>query len=203
MNTEQEKTALQKVEAILKRFWMDKKKSRLIKARHTEVLVEPRVFVGGHVNPEISKLLIQEYLAKITVEDIARGGVIITSDRIMIYDDSRKLTAEVGGKKIIDSMINKITDFLGRELSAKTSRDGDRYVEPRQEGAYSFGDIKGALIEFLHDMEKNDSKNLVRDAIILLGTQKPSVEVQSKVAEVKKEVPQITRLSRPAAKPLS
>lgn len=173
MNNGQEKTALQKVEDVLKRFWMDKKMSRLIKARHTEVLVEPRVFVGGHVNPEISKLLIQEYLTKISADDVAKGRVVITSDKIMIFDNNRKLVAEVRGKRIIDSMINRITDFLGKELAGKTSRDGDRYIEAREGIPYSFGDIKGALVEFLTDMEKNDSKNLVRDAITLLSRPQP------------------------------
>jgi len=178
MNTEQEKTALQKVEDTLKRFWMGQKKSRLINARHTEVLVEPKVFIGGSLNPEISKLLIQEYLGKISAEDIAKGRVIITSDLIRIFNNDGTLVAEVRGKRIIDSMINKITNFLGKELSAKVSKDGDKYLEPKLEDIYSFGEIKNALIEFVADMEKHDSKNLVRDAITLLSRPAPTQPVR-------------------------
>lgn len=167
MKEENIKTPLEQAEEALHKFWLEKSKAPIIKAKHTELFVEPKVFVGGELNPEIGKLVIQEYLSRVRVEDIAKGSIVISSDLIKINDENGKLIAEVRSKRIINSMINKITDYLGRELAAKQSKDGDPYVAPK-DGNYAFGDIKDALIEFLHDMERNDSKNLVRDAIILL-----------------------------------
>ncbi len=162
------KTALERAEDDFRKFWLEKSKAPIIKAKHTELFIEPKVFIGGELNPEIGRLVVQEYLSKVSLEDIAKGRVIITSDMIKIRDDDGLTLAEIRSKKMIDSMINKITNYLGRELSEKTSKDGDLYVNPKDGGPYAFGDIKGALAEFLMDMEKNDSKNLVRDAIILL-----------------------------------
>ena len=162
------KTALEKAEEALRGFWLEKSNAPIIKAKHSEIFVEPKVFVGGSINPEVGKLLVKEYLSKVSIEDIARGRVIISSDLIKIKDEEGRLVAEVRNKKIINGMINKITNYLGRQLAAKESKDGDPYVSAKDDGPYAFGDIKGALIEFLHDMEKNDSKNLVRDAIVLL-----------------------------------
>ncbi len=168
------KTALEQAEEQLKKFWLEKSHAPIIKAKHTEIFVEPRVFVGGEINPEIMKLVVSEYLSKVSVEDIGKGRVIITSDLIKIKDDDGTLLAEVRGKRIIDSMINKITRYLGKQLAEKTSKDGDPYLEPKEEGFYSFGDIKDALVEFLMDMERHDSKNLVRDAIILIKKTGPA-----------------------------
>ena len=162
------KTALELAEEALRKFWLEKSKAPIIKAKHTELFVEPKIFVAGELNPEIGKLLVAEYLSKITVQDIAKGSVVITSDLIKIKDESGKLIAEVRSKKLINSMINKITNYLGRMLSEREGKEGTSYVEPSQDGFYAFGDIKDALIQFLADMERNDSKNLVRDAIILL-----------------------------------
>jgi len=170
------KTAFEEIEESLRKLWLEKGKAPIIKAKHTELFVEPKVFIGGEVNPEIGKLIVKEYLSKISINEIAKGKVVITSDLIKIKGDDGKLLAEVRGKKIIDSMINKITNYLGKQLAEKTSKDGDPYVQKKETSAYAFGDIKGALIEFLMDMEKNDSKNLVRDAIVLL--QKGNVTVR-------------------------
>jgi hypothetical protein len=170
-DTKEQKTAFELAEDALRKFWREKSKTTIIKAKHTEIVVEPKIFMGGHINPEVGKLLIKEYLSNLSPEDIAKGRVVITADMIMITDDNGELIAEVRSKKLINSMINKITNFLGRSLSAKVKTDGQPYVEPRENGAYCFGDIKDALVSFLTDKQKTDSKNIVRDAIILIKRQ--------------------------------
>jgi len=167
-DSEKNKTALEHAGEAFRKFWLEKGNAPIIKARHAELFIEPKVFLAGKLNPTISRLIIKEYLSKITLEDIASGRVVITSDHIKIKDKAGKLIAEVKSKKLIDSMMNKITNYLGKALSAKKAKEGLPYVEPAPEGNYAFGDIKDALIQFLDDMEKNDSKNLVRDAVVLL-----------------------------------
>jgi len=162
------KTALEKAEDLLKKFWRENSKAPVIKAKHAELRIEPRVFVGGKLNSEIARLLVKEYLSKISMEDIARGRVIITSDRIRIRDESGKTIAEIRSKALINSMINRITNYLGKALSERQAKEGIPYIQPNKDGSYAFGDIKNGLIEFLGDMQKNDSKNLVRDAIIMI-----------------------------------
>ncbi len=166
--TKEHRSALEIAEEHLKQFWREKSQATIIKAKHTEILVEPKVFMHGHINPEIGKLLIKEYLCNLSPDDIAKGKVIITADRIVIRDDNGEPIAEVKSRKLINSMINKITNFLGRSLAAKTRTDGQPYVAAHENGAYCFGDIKDALVDFLTDMQKANSKNLVRDAIVLI-----------------------------------
>lgn len=180
------KTALELAEEALRKFWLEKSKAPIIKAKHAELFVEPKIFVAGELNTEIGKLLIAEYLSKITIQDIAKGRVTITSDLIKIKDESGKLIAEVRSKKLINNMINKITNYLGRMLSEREGKEGTPYIEPSQNEPYTFGDIKEALIQFLMDMERNDSKNLVRDAIILLRKEN-GTHIQINKTPIKKE----------------
>jgi len=168
MSTKQEKTALEEVSEVLRNFWLENSDAPIIKARHTELFIEPKIFTHGKVNSQISKLIVKEYLATISMEDIARGKIVITADSVKIKDDNGKLIAEVKSKAIINNMINKITNYLGKALSQKGDKDGVAYVEPHEDETYAFGDIRKALIHFVVDSNKNDSKNLVRDAIVLL-----------------------------------
>jgi hypothetical protein len=161
-------TALEKAQEALRKFWLEKSKTPVIKAKHAEIYIEPKVFVGKKLNPEIEGLIVKERLSKITPEDIAKGRIVITADKILIKDKTGKPLAEVRSKKLINNMINKITNYLGKTLAAKQSKEGTPYVEVNESGSFAFGDIKEALAQFLMDMEKNDSKNLIRDAMILL-----------------------------------
>ncbi len=166
MPEEFEKTELEKLEDALRAFYRDYGRRTPIKARHTEVMVEPRFFIGGKLNPEIERLIVIVYLSKVKMDDILRGRVIIAPDLISIKDENGEEIVKVTSKKIIEGIINEVTVLIGRELSRIERKDGEgAYVEGKD--AYSFGDIKDALIQFMMDMEKNDSKNLLRDAAVL------------------------------------
>lgn len=66
-------------------------------------------------------------------------------------------------------MKNKITRAVGIKLSEKLNKDGQPLLNPKENDEFNFGDIKESLINFVQEMGKNDSKNLLKDAILLIG----------------------------------
>jgi hypothetical protein len=73
-------TDLKRAEEALRAFWLEKGKAPIIKAKHTELFIEPKVFTAGGLNPEIGKLIVKEYLSKVGIEEIAKGKVVLDTD---------------------------------------------------------------------------------------------------------------------------
>ena len=163
-NTLKEKTAIEEMEDVLQGFWKDYGRARPIKALHTEVDIKPRIFMGSEINPEIMKLLTIVYLSQAKIEDVLSGRIIVTPEKVIIKDDSGKKIVEVSNPSLIAGMVNQVTHKLGLELASKS------YLEPKEKGYYSYGDIKDALVQFMTECEKNDSKNLIREAAKILLT---------------------------------
>ncbi len=165
------KTALEKIEEALKWFWRKESGAKMMKAKNAEFIVEPKMFIGGEINPEIAQLIIKRYLARVTTEDIINRKVVIAEDKIIINDDNGNKLLEVKSKSIINKMVNRLTNMLGLELSERMNKNGEPYL--RHEGGkdnFSYGDIKDALIKFMTDMGRNDSKNLMKDAVMLINS---------------------------------
>lgn len=161
-DTFKEKTAIEQMEEALLTFWRDYGRSRAVKALHTEVEIKPRIFLGNEINPEIMKLLIIVFLSQAKIEDILYGRIIVSPEKVIINDDSGRKLAEVANPRLIAGMINQVTHELGIEL---VSRD---YIEAKEKGYYSYGDIKDALVKFMTECEKHDSKNLIKEAAKVL-----------------------------------
>ena len=58
------KDSVDTLEDAVKNFWFKYGKTPVIKGYHTEVIIEPRFFVGGYLNPQIAKLILKVYLQK-------------------------------------------------------------------------------------------------------------------------------------------
>jgi hypothetical protein len=50
----------------------------------------------------------------------------------------------------------------------KEKKGGGAYINSAGKETFTFGEIKQALAEFLMDSGKNDSKNMLKDAVLLL-----------------------------------
>ena len=98
----EEKSALEKLEDLLKDFWKENGNASVIAAKHTEFMVEPKVFIGDKLNPEILKLLVVNYLAQTSKQDSGMGGNIeVTPEKLVIKSPKGKPLVIVRDKKII------------------------------------------------------------------------------------------------------
>lgn len=91
----------------IKRFWRKKCRPQMIAARHTEFVVEPKVFMGDRLNPEILKLLVVSYLANTSHQDSGTGNIEVTSDKLVIKSPKGKPLVIVRDKKIIHEYISQ------------------------------------------------------------------------------------------------
>jgi len=155
------------VEKALKAFWADHGKPLSVNAKHTQVTVEPKFIVGNRINPEIAKKIIGVYLSQMTSDKIVNEEIFINHDGIKIFDKG-ELVLEIVNQKLVDSLKNKVTDQIGKELSKRQKKEGGTYMGSVEKDSFSFGEIKQALAEFLMDEEKHDSKNMLKDAVLLL-----------------------------------
>jgi len=146
---------------------MDHGKPISVNAKHTQVTVEPKFIVGNRINPEIAKKIIGVYLSQITSDKVVNEEIFINHEGIKIFDEG-ELVLEIVNQKLVDSLKNKVTDQIGKELSKRQKKEGGTYMEPGEKDSFSFGEIKQALAEFLIDEEKHDSKNMLKDAVLLL-----------------------------------
>lgn len=155
------------LEKALKAFWLDHGKDISINARHTCVTVEPKYIIGNRINPEIAKKIISVYLSHITSDKIVNEEILINKDGIKILDKG-EIVLEIVNERLVDTITNKVTSQVGKELSKKEKKSGGTYIESKDTENYTFGEIKQALAEFLIDQERHDSKNMLKDAILLL-----------------------------------
>jgi hypothetical protein len=155
------------LEKALSAFWKDYGKGISVNAKHTQVTVEPKFIVGNRINPEIAKRIIGVYLSQITSDKIVNEQIFINHEGIKIFDEG-ELVLEIFNQRLVDSIKNKVTDQIGKELAKRQKKEGGIYMESSEKDSFSFGEIKQALAEFLIDEEKHDSKNMLKDAVLLL-----------------------------------
>ena len=101
------KTYLERLELELKKVWKEYGRRSPIKGAHTEIEVEPKVFLGDTINPEIADILASIYLSKTTIEDINNGNLELRDEAIVIKDKNKKPIA------IIRSQM-ALREFKGR-----------------------------------------------------------------------------------------
>lgn len=97
----EEKDPLQQLEDLLKDFWKQNGNPHVIAAKHTEFLVEPKIFLGTKLNPEILKLLAINYLAQTSKQDSGTGNIDASPDKLVIKSPQGKPLVVVRDKKII------------------------------------------------------------------------------------------------------
>lgn len=156
------------IEKALKAFWLDHGKPISVNAKHTQVIVEPKFIIGNRINPEIAKRIIGVYLSQITSDKVVNEEIFINNDGVKMFDKG-ELVLEIVNERFVDSISNKVTSQLGKELSKKQKKSGGTYIGPSEKEIFTFGEIKQALAEFLMDEEKYDSKNMLKDAVMLLA----------------------------------
>ena len=101
-----EKSALERMEEILKDIWRQSGSAHMIAAKHTEFVVEPVVFVGDKLNPEILKLLVVNYLAQASRQDSGIGVNIEASpEKLVIKTPKGKPLVVVRDQKLIQEYL--------------------------------------------------------------------------------------------------
>ena len=164
---EDNKKVKQILEEGLSRFWKDYGKILSVKGIHTQIKVKPIFLIGNNVNPEVAKRLMLIYLMQLTADRVIAGEVKVDSEGLKIFDGNKQVML-VKDIQTIDNMKNKMTCSLGRELAKRQSKAGTQYMEHNESGVYAFGEIKQALVDFLYDEGKHESKNLLKEALLLL-----------------------------------
>jgi hypothetical protein len=101
MAEEKTQDPLSELEATIKEIWLRQSGASVVSARHTEFVVEPKIFIGDKLNPEILKLLVLNYLSKTSVQDSGLGNVEIKSDKLIIKSPKGKPLVIVTDQKIV------------------------------------------------------------------------------------------------------
>jgi len=100
------KSALEKLESHLKNEWRKKGHASVIAAKHAEFTVEPKVFIGDKLNPEILKLLVANYLAKTSRQDSGIGANIeVSPEKLVIKTPKGKPLVIVRDQKLIQQYL--------------------------------------------------------------------------------------------------
>jgi hypothetical protein len=101
-----EKEHLRKLEVLLKDFWRQSGKASVIAAKHTEFVVEPKVFIGDKLNPELLKLLVINYLVQTSKQDSGIGNIEATPDKLVIKSPKGRPMVVVRDQKIIQQYLS-------------------------------------------------------------------------------------------------
>mgnify|MGYP001065653129 CR=1 FL=1 len=105
INMNEQNNPVERIEDKLKDFWKKTGNASVIAAKHTEFVVEPRVFIGDKMNPEILKLMVINYLAYASKQDSGIGNIDVTPEKLVIKSPKGKPLVIVRDKKIIQRYI--------------------------------------------------------------------------------------------------
>ena len=105
------KSYLELLEDELKKMWNTHNNNGPIRGAHTEIEIEPKIFLGEELSPEMAKLLAAAYLSKTTIDDVNRGKLEITDHALVIKDQDKKPVAIIRSQIIIQ----KVKDKFGLE----------------------------------------------------------------------------------------
>ena len=94
------------IEETIRKYWREKGNASIISARHTEFVIEPKIFIGDQLNPEILKMLVAHYLMLTSRQDSGvSGNIEVSSDKLIIKSPKGKPLVIVRDKKIISQYI--------------------------------------------------------------------------------------------------
>lgn len=101
--------SISKLEEALRKFWADYGNNNPIKGVHTEIVIEPKYFMNGKLNPEVADLMLSVYLSHSTIEDVKKGRITISQGAMLVKDKFGKPVAEIRNQ----SMIQEFTSRFG------------------------------------------------------------------------------------------
>lgn len=104
---ENDNKEMEELEQALKEMWLEEGNPSVIAAKHAEFVVEPKVFFGNKLNPEILKLLVVNYLANSSSQDSGAGTVSVTPEKLTIKNPKGKPLVIVRDKKIIEEYLGQ------------------------------------------------------------------------------------------------
>lgn len=99
------RSAKDRITDILKAFWRKRGGASVITAKHTEFVVEPRVFVGDKLNPEILKLMVINYLVYASHQNSGWGNIDVTPEKLVIKTPKGKPLVVVRDKQLISQFL--------------------------------------------------------------------------------------------------
>ncbi|OGC03394.1 hypothetical protein A2276_00560 [candidate division WOR-1 bacterium RIFOXYA12_FULL_43_27] len=102
----QKRTYLDLLEESLKQLWRKHNRVPVVKAMHTEVIVEPQPFVRGILNPQVADFLVGLYLHNVKANIIKDGKVEVKDGLLRILDGNNNLIAETVSPKIISEYLS-------------------------------------------------------------------------------------------------
>ncbi len=105
MSETPEKSALEQLEELLKNYWRNSGHGSIIAAKHTEFVVEPKIFLGDKLNPEILKMLVVNYLVQTSRQDSGTGNVEIKADKMVIKTPKGKPVVAIRDQKLIQQYL--------------------------------------------------------------------------------------------------
>lgn len=155
------------LEDAMEVFWKKNGKTLSVNAQHTYVTIHPKFIIGNRINPDVAKKILGVYLSQLNSDKIVKEEIIITNNGMKMMDGD-KVILDIVNEKLVDSIHNEVTEKLGHELSKKHKKDGGGTYLDGMKQQYTFGDIKEALSQFMIDSGKNDSTNMLKDAVMLL-----------------------------------
>jgi hypothetical protein len=92
---------LEKLEDLIKSVWKRSGSASVIAAKHTEFVIEPKVFLNEKINPEVLKCLVANYLADETITK----NIEIKGSSLIIKSPKGKPLVEVSDPKIIQQYL--------------------------------------------------------------------------------------------------
>lgn len=102
---ENEKTAREQIVEALKSYWYKTSRPSVIAAKHSEFVVEPTIFIGNELNPEILKLLVMNYLVQTSTMDSGVGNVEVSPEKLVIKNKKGKPLIVVKDQNIIQQYL--------------------------------------------------------------------------------------------------
>ena len=102
----EKKEPAKNIDDQLKAFWRKKANPSIIAAKHSEFMIEPKIFIGDKLNPEILKLIVVSYLAHASKQDSGFGNIDIAADRLVIKSPKGEPLVIVRDKKIIEGYLS-------------------------------------------------------------------------------------------------
>ncbi|MCX5750357.1 MAG: hypothetical protein NT099_01600 [Candidatus Saganbacteria bacterium] len=104
---EEEKTNLEVLEESLINFWKKNESRKIIRGFHTEIVIEPRVFMHGELNPDIAALLAEKIVTRLLSEENPSAKVNISREVITVTDKKGNPIVEIRDPKIISSILKE------------------------------------------------------------------------------------------------
>lgn len=104
--------SLDKFEKALKDFWKEHKENLPIKGAHTEIVIEPKIFLDEEINPELAKLLVTAYISRTSIPELKRNTEL-SKNTLIFKDEDGNEVAEISNYNIVK--------FYKKKLSRKSS----------------------------------------------------------------------------------